>query len=193
MILKELVDLIEKAKIIIGMDYDKIRMCELGDQKMKWNRFGTGKNYFKDKNILEHISLDLNGKHGAIRVDLRKPITKWKNYFDMVTDYGTIEHVGDQYGVFKNVHNITKPGGAIIHTLPQIGHWELHCNFHYDFNFFNELSNRCHYDVKLMESRNIPGRINRSGNLVCCILIKRDSSEFLNETEFNQIKGLCKK
>lgn len=193
MILEGLVDLIEKARIIIGMDYDKIRMCELGDQRMKWNRFGTGKKYFQDKKIMEHISLDVNGKNGALRVDLTKPITQWNKYFDMTTDYGTIEHVSDQYNVFKNVHNITRSGGVIIHTLPQIGHWELHCNFHYDFSFFNELSNKCNYDVKLMEARYIPGKIRRSGNLVCCILVKKDSSEFLNEIEFSEIKGLDKK
>jgi len=190
MILKELVDLIEKAKLIIGIDYDKIRMCELGDQRMKWNSFGTGKRYFQDKKILEHISLDINGKNGALRIDLTKPITQWKSYFDMVTDFGTIEHVSDQYGVFKNVHNLTRVGGVIIHTLPQIGHWQLHCNFHYDIDFFTELSNKCHYDIKLMECRNILGRPKRSGNLVCCILIKQDAAEFLSEIDFNQIKGL---
>jgi hypothetical protein len=189
MILQEVVDLIDVAKNSVGMDYSSIRMCELGDQRMKWNAFGTGKNYFKDKGILEHVSIDLNGKNGALRIDLTKPVTQWSEYFDILTDYGTIEHVNNQYAVFKNVHDIVKIGGAIVHTLPEIGYFKTHCDYHYDMNFFKDLSLKNGYDIKILESRVIHGRRGRTENLVCCVLIKK-SNGFISEAEFGQIRGL---
>ena len=44
MILQELADLIDIALNGIDKKISEIKMCELGDQRMKWNEYLTGKN-----------------------------------------------------------------------------------------------------------------------------------------------------
>jgi len=191
MILRELTDLIDIACKCISDSNANIKICELGDQLMDASPYKTGKAYILSKGVKEHVSIDLNGKNGAIPIDLSKPIDRWKDYFDIVTDYGTIEHVIDQYWVFKNVHNMIKIGGTIIHTLPQIGYYKNHCDFHYDINFFEEMARLNNYSLKLLESRTIHGRRgNRNQNLVCCIFLKQYAGDFMKEEDFYKNKGL---
>ena len=93
MILKEIVHLMDVALEAMNKNYKEILVCELGNQRMKWNRHRTGKVYLTDKGVLEHVSIDMNGQNGALKLNLGAPIDKWRNYFDMVTNYGTTEHV----------------------------------------------------------------------------------------------------
>ena len=105
-------------------------MLELGDQVISDEDVSekTGKEYFGNLGI-HHASFDLNGLHGAIPVDLSRPVNnpEWKNHFDIVTNAGTIEHVEPkigQYECFRNVHNWMKTGGISIHLAPDIDELE---------------------------------------------------------------------
>jgi hypothetical protein len=49
--------------------------------------------------------------------------------FDLVTNNGTGEHIFDQCSVFKNMHELTKQGGVMIHCLP--------CNNYINHGFFS--------------------------------------------------------
>lgn len=110
-----------------------IAMLELGNQIVRQGtypknypirKFRTAKDYFKSIGI-NHVSIDRNGKSRSMPLNLAKPIDKkeWKNYFDCVTDLGTIEHVCQnglegQYYSFKNVHDFCKVNGYMLHCLP---------------------------------------------------------------------------
>jgi hypothetical protein len=124
------------------------RMLELGDQVIRGSLGPerTGKEYFENRGVL-HTSFDMNGEHGALKVDLSKPITnpEWLNAFDIVTNAGTSEHVephSTQYICFMNIHNCLKAGGIAVHLIPDIfelensGHWKNHCNNYYSHEFF---------------------------------------------------------
>jgi SAM-dependent methyltransferase len=72
-------------------------------------------------------------------VDLMDPRADWKldlNYpmrlperFDLVTNFGTAEHVFNIAAVFRSMHDALKPGGVGLHILPTFGE--------VDHGFFN--------------------------------------------------------
>ncbi len=57
--------------------------------------------------------LDLN--HARLPGNLR-------GYFDLVLNFGTTEHILNQFNCFKVMHDATKLGGHIFHSLPALGY-----------------------------------------------------------------------
>jgi len=148
--------------------FDALKMCELGNQRigiggmeyLKSNGmppYVTGKELFTHVGF-EHTSIDINGKDGALPIDLTKPILDPDLClnFDVITNSGTTEHVLDQIECFKNIHNMCKIGGLFIHVVPSIKYKTLtmrtgivtaHGRYNYGFNFFRELAISCGYDI----------------------------------------------
>ncbi len=163
------------------------RMLELGDQVVEKSEpisESTGKEYFENREVF-HTSFDLNGQHGAIRVDLSKPIRKpeWLGAFDIVTNSGTSEHVepfGSQYECFMNIHNCLRQGGIAVHMVPDIveleqrGRWKNHCSYYYSHEFFALLAELNGYD--LLSSKVING-------LRCVCLRKRAEVPFTRDRD----------
>jgi SAM-dependent methyltransferase len=44
------------------------------------------------------------------------------NAFDLVINFGTTEHLLNQLNAFQFVHDCTKPGGHIVHSVPCVGY-----------------------------------------------------------------------
>lgn len=42
--------------------------------------------------------------------------------FDLVINYGTTEHLLNQYNAFKVIHDATKAGGYMVHSIPCVGY-----------------------------------------------------------------------
>jgi hypothetical protein len=59
--------------------------------------------------------------------------------FDLVTNYGTTEHVLNQMLAMRSIHDLAKPGGLIHHDLPCGGYY-LHCYFKYNPGVFHDLA-----------------------------------------------------
>lgn len=195
MILKEIVDLMDIACNNIGVNYVGMKICELGDQRMKWTPHKTGKNFLINKGVSEHISIDLNGRHGALRIDLSKPVDKWKGYFDMVTNYGTAEHVlGGIYEAFLNIHNFVRVGGAMVHAGPPTGGCPWHSPYHYDSDFFEKLAAACKYKHIMSEVRDTAGRYgvtkNLDKSLVCSVLVKELDLPFITKGQFIELRAI---
>src|SRR4051812_28222538 len=94
-----------------------VRMLELGNQRMHDRAIPerTGKEYFLHQGVAEHVSIDLNGRDGSLPVDLAVVHTDppWRGHFDVVTNFGTTQHVEPrraQYACFLNIHNWLRPG-----------------------------------------------------------------------------------
>ena len=193
MILKHTDCLMDYGCEALGKTYKEIRVCELGDQKMiKGNPIRTCKALLMNRGVIEHVSIDWNGKHGALKMDLAEPITKWKNYFDMVTNYGTTEHVlGGQYEAFQNIHNFTKVGGAMIHCIPMVGYFKRHCRYHYYPDFATVLAEENGYDCYFNDKINV--HRTRDEFLLSAVLVKKNNDDFMTQADFNnmgKIKGL---
>ena len=78
---------------------------------------GTYKAWFESLGF-RHISVDWDGKYGAINRDLRKPLWPEFGQFDMVCNIGCSEHISEQRPVWENVHNLTKVGGVYVGQCP---------------------------------------------------------------------------
>jgi hypothetical protein len=164
-------------------------MLELGNQRIreklqrKYNiKSPIAKEYFTSIGIIHH-SIDINGKEGAIPIDLSKPITNnfWINKFDIGTNFGTLEHVTNknngQWQAWKNLHNTVKKGGMFIHGLPDKNAWPRHCNIRYDIEFVEKLAEANNYKIIYNEL----SKKNTQKTLVMACLIKENDNDFMED------------
>jgi len=84
-----------------------------------------------------YAAIDIDGSLGAIPLDLNfadvPPSLLGKHH--LVTNFGTTEHVANQANAFKIVHDLTAPGGVMMHTLPAQGGFN-HGLVNYNPKFF---------------------------------------------------------
>ncbi len=71
----------------------------------------------------QYASIDIDGSPNSIPLDLNYDILpEWAlKKFDVVTNFGTTEHVANQLNAFKIIHDLTAPGGIMIHAVPAQG------------------------------------------------------------------------
>jgi hypothetical protein len=93
-------------------------------------------------------ALDIFDGDGVILFDLNLdvPGPKLTGEFDLVTNFGTTEHVIHQYAAFKTIHELAKPGGLIYHDLPMAG-YHTHGYFNYNPLFFQHLASSNDYEI----------------------------------------------
>ena len=94
-------------------------MLELGDKCAKGQP--PYKDWFESIGI-RHTSVDWNGLHGALPLDLRQPLNLGR--FDMVTNIGTTEHVSEQEPCWRNIAEAT--GKWFVSMTPCPGYWPRH-------------------------------------------------------------------
>ncbi len=77
---------------------------------------GSSRFFYEILGIKEYTSIDINGEYNSIPHDLNEPFNdKSKfNKYDIVTDYGSCEHVFNVGECYKTLHNLLKPGGLMI-------------------------------------------------------------------------------
>jgi len=93
-------------------------------------------------------AIDFHGTPTAHKLDLNQPIDLGRR-FDIVHNAGTLEHVFDIAQAFRNVHNLTKPGGFMIHHAPFVG-WIDHGFYALQPTLFWDLAEANGYRVPLM-------------------------------------------
>lgn len=150
-----------------------LRMLELGNQQFRSSALGAkvpAKHVFEMFGV-EHTSIDLNGLNGALPLDLSKPIRdpKLMGAFDVVTNFGTTEHVSDQLECWHNIHRFVRPGGLVISAVPHPDFPAGHCEYYYEEKFFEALSEHAGYAIEVMKRT--------PGSLIATTL-RRGDSEF---------------
>jgi len=145
------VDILNKVLADNGMQYKGLKMLQLGDQVMRNVRKMRGKKYFENKGSFV-VSIDLNGRGGSLPIDLSKQISmpEYKEYFDIITNFGTSEHVSDHMQCFKNMDYFCKKGGIIYNLNPREGHWNnrSHRGVHkYTTEFYDNWAKENGYSV----------------------------------------------
>lgn len=166
------------------MCWKNLSVVELGDQIWKSDldiRY-PAKKYYENLNVLEHVSIDINGLNGALKLDLNKDLPmEFHNRFDIVTNYGTSEHVSNQSSVFKNIHNLCKENGIMIHVVPYINNWPKHCEYKYDVTFFEKLIFKNKY--KMLSLKVLPKYFNSNrmklSYMILIALCKIKQSDFI--------------
>ncbi len=150
------------------------------------NLITGGNHYYWMKDYLvakgyNHTSIDLNGLHGSIVKDLSYPIEVGQ--YDIVTDFGTSEHVTNLYHSFKNAFNACKVGGIVIHENPKTGHWQGHGHHYFTTDFYEELAKQSGYEILELGEVGAHGNTTTGMNVYC--VLKKVNSRFPSESKFN--------
>jgi SAM-dependent methyltransferase len=146
----------------------------------------------------EYESIDIDGKFGAHRYDLNKPINL-DGVYDFVTNHGTTEHCFDQAECFRTIHRACRPEGLMVHCVPFRG-YDRHCFYLYKPELFYDLAEANRYEmIGIWTSQDVKFMIHaegldilkphvrasmepelRAGNLiVSCIMRKRNATDFV--------------
>jgi hypothetical protein len=99
----------------------------------------------------EYAAVDIDGSSGSIPLDLNYdsvPADKLGKY-QLVTNFGTTEHVANQVNAFKIIHELTAHGGVMIHHVPLQGMLN-HGLVNYNPKFFWMLARSNGYRVVYM-------------------------------------------
>jgi len=148
-------DLITTVETQLG-GWKNMRVLDLGNQILRDSGplRRTSKQYFEALGA-EHVSFDLNGLDGALQIDLCKPVPEefWGR-FDMVTNFGTSEHIEDQLQVFETIFQCCRVDGFMAHSLPLVGYWKGHSPYLYPEDFGGVLGIFTH--CRILQQRVVP-------------------------------------
>lgn len=160
------------------------------DEKISIKNGDSAKIIYELLGVKEYECIDADGKFGAHIFDLNKEIDReydYKKQYDLVTNHGTTEHVFNQYACFKNIHNLTKVGGYMIHAVPFIG-YIYHCLYRYSKTFFTSLAKDNNYEIKGMwigytsidtySEENVKKYRNEPKVMIICLLKKTNTNSF---------------
>jgi SAM-dependent methyltransferase len=73
--------------------------------------------YYALFGVEKYCSADLDDDRATYKLDLNRA-AEGLPQFDIVTDFGTAEHVYDIARVFETMHALLKPGGVALHVVP---------------------------------------------------------------------------
>ena len=93
-------------------------------------------------------AIDLHGTPDALKLDLNHPLELGEQ-FDVLIDGGTAEHVFDVCQFFRTCHQVARPGGLMLHSLPFLG-WLEHGFYNFNPTFFWDLAQTNGYAVVLL-------------------------------------------
>jgi hypothetical protein len=89
---------------------------------------------------ISYACIEYAGQDGSLALDLNRddaPVAL-RNRFDLIVNAGTTEHVVNQENAFRLIHDMTTPGGLMIHEVPCSGMLN-HGFVKYTPNFFFRL------------------------------------------------------
>jgi hypothetical protein len=97
---------------------------------------------------VEYVSFDIVSARAARRFDLNRHNLhpSKKATFDLVTNFGTTEHLINQFNAYKVMHEALRPGGYMFSQVPATGYIN-HGYFSYNALMFRELAEANGYEV----------------------------------------------
>jgi hypothetical protein len=96
----------------------------------------------------ELVSIDFHGTPAARPIDLNHPVELGQR-FDIVIDGGTAEHVFNVAQFFRTCHEVTAPGGLMLHHNPFRG-WLEHGFYSFNPTFYWDLAAVNRYEVLML-------------------------------------------
>jgi hypothetical protein len=106
----------------------------------------TGTGIASSRHLHENLGfrydcIDIDANFGSLTLDLNfdQVPPEYRNRYGLTTNHGTTEHIFNQYNAFKAIHDLTKPGGLMLHGLPFTVHLD-HGFFNYQPNLFEALA-----------------------------------------------------
>jgi hypothetical protein len=141
---------------------------------------------------LEYTCIDLNKENNAIELDLS--IKQNLDKFDIVTDFGTSEHIGIDgkhdpkafYNCWLNKHNACKIGGLIISENPKTGNWIGHGFNYVTENFYRQLAQSNGYEILEIGEHPAMNNITDGWNIYC--VLRKTQEKFMTLTNFKKLE-----
>ena len=136
----------EKNKFL--KDYESIKKDSQKNKNINLIllNFKIAKLYYKIIfNFKTYKAIDFHGTIFSIKKDLNFPYVENTKY-DLITNFGTTEHIFNQYEVYKTIHNLVKPNGFMMHSLPCQGAYN-HGFYIYNPTFFFDLGKANNYII----------------------------------------------
>ena len=129
-----------RAFLLTGVTNGSV--CELGCKG-----YGRTKTAFT-KHGWSHTSIDLNGLGGALPLDLTSSldVRGIGGPFDVVTNFGTSEHVEGQLACWRNIFNLCKVDGHIVCCTPW--NWPQHGKYYPSDEWYRQLGERNDMGIK---------------------------------------------
>lgn len=94
----------------------------------------------------EYRSLDVEDKRADYRFDLSRPLPEDIGQYDIVTNFGTTEHVFNIGQAFSTIHDLLLPGGVSLHVVPSFA-FINHGFFNVHPNLYIEMARQNGYEV----------------------------------------------
>jgi len=141
---------------------------------------------------LEYTCIDLNKENNAMELDLS--IKQNLDKFDIVTDFGTSEHIGIDgkhdpkafYNCWLNKHNACKIGGLIISENPKTGNWIGHGFNYVTENFYRQLAQSNGYEILEIGEHPAMNNITDGWNIYC--VLRKTQEKFMTLTNFKKLE-----
>ena len=86
----------------------------------------------------KYTAIDFHGTPEARKLDLNYPVDLGEQ-FDILVNAGTAEHIFDVGQFFRTAHDVTRPGGLMIHVMPYRG-WLEHGFYSFNSTFYWDLA-----------------------------------------------------
>ncbi len=161
-------------------------VCELGSQQtyVMGDRYGQFSDwYYKYKGVERLEQIDLNGDNNSVKIDLSKELIDITSVYDLVTDFGTSEHVSGKdgkhsisaiYNCWKTKYDLCSNNGFIVSENPKTRNWIGHgCNY-YTEGFYKKLA--LSVNAKIINLGEHPAMGNTTdGWNIYCVLKKSDT------------------
>jgi SAM-dependent methyltransferase len=96
--------------------------------------------------IEEYKSTDIDDDRADYCLDLNLPVPDDMPRFDIVTDFGTAEHVYNISQVLDNMHRLLPPGGIALHCVPAFA-FTNHGFYTPNPNLFIEFAHSNNYEL----------------------------------------------
>jgi len=164
----------------LNLDYENEKLQE----SMRNDRI-PAKILYEGIGIEQYKCIDTDGFHGCYQFDLNEDIGKAYGYdekFDLVTNLGTGEHIFNQYAFFKNIHDLCKVNGFMLHGLPMQG-FVNHGFYNYNPRLFYSLAKSNGYLMKgIWIADNVKNTIVEYTD--------RDADKVLKESYVNSSEGI---
>lgn len=179
--------LAEPASFVQALKLPKgFSVCELGDQYVTYETpHRLAEKWYRELGCGRYVSLDANGR-GSVSVDLNRKYKLDLGQFDLVTDFGTGEHIFDQANVWRTIHALTKRGGYIAFDRPAEG-YPGHCFYLVQETLFRDLADANRYQViRLEQASTVRGKLWRG------VFRKIRDDKFISPQQGRYLKSMSK-
>jgi hypothetical protein len=125
-----------------------------------------------------YAAIDVDGSPGSIPLDLNHDAApdSEKGRYQLVTNFGTTEHIANQLNAFRVIHDLTAPGGLMFHEVPAQGMFN-HGLINYNPKFFWMLARSNAYETLHLDFLGDDAYYNLPQNIVDKIVPHQPSIE----------------